>query len=98
MVKLNFRLLEANVNYDSITTPFLITELISNQSKDNALSDEDFLDCVSSSCVDAKPIDCKTLVSFISRFRLMKRIRCVVKSIKQDIMLQRMPRRKFHVK
>ena len=61
-VELNFRLLKANENYDSITVPFLVTqeridtpiigfnvieELISNQSKDDALIDEDFLDCVS---------------------------------------------------
>ena len=102
-VELNFRLLKTNENYDSITVPFLVTqeridtpiigfnvieELISNQSKDDALIDEDFLDCVSSSFVDAKPIDCKALVNFIREVSVGDEDKvCIVKSMKKDIVL-----------
>ena len=102
-VELNFKLLKANENYDSITVPFLATqeridtpiigfnaieELISNQSKDDALIDEDFLDCVSSSFVDAKPIDRKALVNLIFKVSVGDKDKvCTIKSIKKDIVL-----------
>ena len=99
-MELNFRLLKTNENYDSITVPFLVTqeridtpiigfnvieELISSQSKDDALIDEDFLDCVSFSFVDAKPIDCKALVNFIHEVSVGDKDKVrIVESIKKD--------------
>ena len=103
-MELNFRLLKTNENYDSITVPFPVTqeridtpiigfnvikeELISNQSKDYAFIDKDFLDCISSSFADAKSIDCKAFVNFIREASVGDKDKmCIVKRIKKDIVL-----------
>ena len=66
--------------------------LFSNQSKNDALIDEDFLDCVNSSFVDAKPIDCKALVNFIHEVSVGDKDKvCTVKNIKKTLCFQRMP-------
>ena len=104
-VELNFRLLKTSENYDSITVPFLVTqeridtpfigftvieELIGNQLQDDALIDEGFLDCVSSSFDDAKPIDCKALVYFIREVSVGDKDKvCIVKSTKKNTVLSK---------
>ena len=93
----------ASVTVASITAPFLVNEelidtpiigfnaieeLISSQSKYDALIDKDFLKYASSSLVNAKPSDCKALANFIHKVSVGDEDKvCIVKSKKKDIVI-----------